>query len=85
MLLFPEKNKHFLRRSFLDIRGDYGRFGTADPGGEMRCPGADVEALSGFSEYSDDVFHFHYEESVIALEIDWDGSFGIKEHFVILS
>ncbi len=48
-------------------------------------PGADVEALSGFSEYSDDVFYFHYEESVIALEIDRDGSFGIKEHFVILS
>ncbi len=56
------------------------RFGWGD-----EVPVADHEALSGFSEYCDDVFHFHYEEPVIALEIDGDGSFRIEEHFVILA
>jgi len=32
----------------------------------------------GFSEYRDDVFYFHYEEAIIALEIDRYRALGIE-------
>ena len=34
--------------------------------------------ISGFSEYGYDIFNFYNEEPVIALEIDWNCSFGIE-------
>ena len=41
--------------------------------------------ISGFSEDSDNVFDFYYEEPVVALEIYGNCSFGIEKNLIILA
>jgi len=41
--------------------------------------------ISGFSEDSDNVFDFYYEEPIVALEIYGNCSFGIEKNLIILA
>ena len=59
------------------------RFRKTGSGRAVRA-GVCRQDLSGLSEDGDDVFDVHYEEAIVAFEIDRDCACGIEQHLVVL-